>query len=117
MKKKGKGVLRLTITKRVRVARMTFYLRNGQVIGRETATHEKYSILTFRHTLDNRTQIVRRLLCFFLILCSVCIHVCKLVKNCFGACSSLLQIYIWQINFFFHIFGAIKNKIVKKTYP
>ena len=50
MKKKGKGVLGLTIPKRVRVAGMTFYLRNGQVIGRETATHEKYSILTFRHT-------------------------------------------------------------------
>lgn len=43
MKKKGKGVLRLTIPKRVRVAGMTFYLRNGQVIGRETATHEKRS--------------------------------------------------------------------------
>ena len=43
MKKKGKGVLGLTIPKRVRVAGMTFYLRNGQVIGRETATHEKRS--------------------------------------------------------------------------
>ena len=43
MKMKGKGGLGLTIPKRVRVAGMTFYLRNGQMIGRESATHEKRS--------------------------------------------------------------------------
>ena len=43
MKKKGNPGLGLTIPKRVRVAGMTFYMRNGQVIGRESATHEKRS--------------------------------------------------------------------------
>ena len=43
MKKKGNTGLGLTIPKRIRFAGMTFYLRNGQVIGRETATHEKRS--------------------------------------------------------------------------
>ena len=40
MKKKGNPGLGLTIPKRVRVAGMTFYMRNGQVIGRESATHD-----------------------------------------------------------------------------
>ena len=35
--------LGLTMPKRVRIAGMTFYTRNGQVIGRESATHEKRS--------------------------------------------------------------------------
>ena len=43
MKKKGNAGLGLTIPKRVRIAGMTFYLRNGQLIGRETVTHEKRS--------------------------------------------------------------------------
>ena len=40
---KGNPGLGLTIPKRVRIAGMTFYTRNGQVIGRESATHEKRS--------------------------------------------------------------------------
>ena len=43
MKKKGNDVLGLRIPKRLRVAGMTFYLRNGQLVGRESATHEKRS--------------------------------------------------------------------------
>ncbi len=43
MKKKGNPGLGLTIPKRVRVAGMTFYLRKGQVIGRESSIHEKRS--------------------------------------------------------------------------
>lgn len=43
MKKKDNPGLGMVIPKRVRIAGMTFYLRNGQVIGRETATHEKRS--------------------------------------------------------------------------
>ena len=43
MKKKGNPGLGLTIPQRVRVAGMTFFMRNGQVIGRESATHEKRS--------------------------------------------------------------------------
>ena len=43
MKMKGNPGLGLTIPKRIRVAGMTFYLRNGQVIGRESSTHEKRS--------------------------------------------------------------------------
>ena len=43
MKKKGNAGLGLTIPRRVRVAGMTFYLRKGQVIGRESSTHEKRS--------------------------------------------------------------------------
>ena len=35
--------LGLTMPKRVRIAGMTFYMRNGQVIGRESETHEKRS--------------------------------------------------------------------------
>ena len=43
MKKKGNNGLGLMIPKRLRFAGMTFYLRNGQVIGRESSTHEKRS--------------------------------------------------------------------------
>ena len=43
MKMKGNPGCGLTIPKRVRVAGMTFYMRNGQVIGRESETHEKRS--------------------------------------------------------------------------
>ena len=43
MKKKDNPGLGMVIPKRVRIAGMTFYLRNGQIIGRETATHEKRS--------------------------------------------------------------------------
>ena len=43
MKLKGNPGMGLTIPKRVRIAGMTFYMRNGQVIGRESATHEKRS--------------------------------------------------------------------------
>ncbi len=43
MKMKDNPGLGLTIPKRIRVAGMTFYLRNGQVIGRESSTHEKRS--------------------------------------------------------------------------
>lgn len=43
MKKKDNPGLGMAIPKRVRIAGMTFYLRNGQIIGRETATHEKRS--------------------------------------------------------------------------
>ena len=40
---KGNPGLGLTMPKRVRIAGMTFYMRNGQVIGRESETHEKRS--------------------------------------------------------------------------
>lgn len=43
MKKKDGTGLGMTIPKRMRIAGMTFYLRNGQVIGRESSTHEKRS--------------------------------------------------------------------------
>ena len=43
MKKKSNPGLGMAIPKRVRIAGMTFYLRNGQVIGRESETHEKRS--------------------------------------------------------------------------
>jgi len=43
MKKKDSGGLGMTIPKRMRIAGMTFYLRNGQLVGRETSTHEKRS--------------------------------------------------------------------------
>ena len=43
MKKKDSAGLGMTIPKRMRMAGMTFYLRNGQVVGRESSTHEKRS--------------------------------------------------------------------------
>jgi hypothetical protein len=43
MKKKGNDGLGLKIPKRVRFAGMTFYMRNGQLIGRESSAHEKRS--------------------------------------------------------------------------
>ena len=43
MKKKDSAGLGMTIPKRIRMAGMTFYLRNGQVVGRESSTHEKRS--------------------------------------------------------------------------
>ena len=43
MKKKDSAGLGMTIPKRMRIAGMTFYLRNGQLVGRETSTHEKRS--------------------------------------------------------------------------
>ena len=43
MKKKDSTGLGMTIPKRMRFAGITFYLRNGQVIGRESSTHEKRS--------------------------------------------------------------------------
>jgi hypothetical protein len=43
MKKKDSGGLGMTIPKRMRIAGVTFYLRNGQLIGRESSTHEKRS--------------------------------------------------------------------------
>ena len=52
MKKKGNDGLGLTIPKRVHVAGITFYLRNGQLIGRESSTHEKRS--------NTRPQFVQR---------------------------------------------------------
>ena len=42
-KSKGNAGLGIAIPKRVRIAGMTFYLRNGQVVGRESSTHEKRS--------------------------------------------------------------------------
>ena len=41
--KKQSGVRDGDTQKRVRIAGMTFYLRKGQVIGRESETHEKRS--------------------------------------------------------------------------
>ena len=43
MKKKDSAGLGMTIPKRMRIAGMTFYLRNGQLVGRESSTHEKRS--------------------------------------------------------------------------
>ena len=43
MKKKDSRGLGMTIPKRMRIAGMTFYLRNGQFVGRESSTHEKRS--------------------------------------------------------------------------
>ena len=43
MKKKDSGGLGMTIPKRVRIAGVTFYLRNGQLVGRASSTHEKRS--------------------------------------------------------------------------
>ena len=43
MKKKDSGGLGMTIPKRMRIAGMTFYLRNGQLVGRASSTHEKRS--------------------------------------------------------------------------
>ena len=43
MKKKDSGGLGMMIPKRMRIAGMTFYLRNGQLVGRESSTHEKRS--------------------------------------------------------------------------
>ena len=43
MKKKDSAGLGMTIPKRVRLAGMTFYLRNGQLVGRESSTHQKRS--------------------------------------------------------------------------
>ena len=43
MKKKDSAGLGMTIPKRMRIAGMTFYLRNGQVVGRASSTHEKRS--------------------------------------------------------------------------
>ena len=43
MKKKASTGLGMTIPKRMRIAGMTFYLRNGQVVGRASSTHEKRS--------------------------------------------------------------------------
>jgi hypothetical protein len=43
MKKKDSAGLGMTIPKRVRLAGMTFYLRNGQLVGRASSTHEKRS--------------------------------------------------------------------------
>jgi hypothetical protein len=43
MKKKDSAGLGMTIPKRLRFAGMTFYVRNGQVVGRESSTHEKRS--------------------------------------------------------------------------
>ena len=43
MKKKDSGWLGMTIPKRMRIAGITFYLRNGQLVGRESSTHEKRS--------------------------------------------------------------------------
>ena len=43
MKKKDSAGLGMMIPKRVRMAGMTFYLRNGQVVGRASSMHEKRS--------------------------------------------------------------------------
>ena len=43
MKKKDSAGLGMTIPKRLRLAGITFYLRNAQVVGRESSTHEKRS--------------------------------------------------------------------------
>lgn len=43
MKKKDKAGLGMMIPKRMHIAGMTFYLRNGQLVGRESSTHEKRS--------------------------------------------------------------------------
>jgi len=43
MKKKNSAGVGMTIPKRMRLAGMTFYLRNGQLVGRESSTHQKRS--------------------------------------------------------------------------
>ena len=43
MKKKDSAGLGMKIPKKIRIAGITFYLRNGQVVGRESSTHEKRS--------------------------------------------------------------------------
>jgi hypothetical protein len=43
MKKKDSAGLGMTIPKRMRMAGMTFYIRNGQLVGRASSTHEKRS--------------------------------------------------------------------------
>ena len=43
MKKKDSVGLGMTIPKKMRIAGMTFYVRNGQLVGRESSTHEKRS--------------------------------------------------------------------------
>ena len=43
MKKKDSAGVGMTIPKRMRLAGMTFYLRNGQLVGRESSTHQKRS--------------------------------------------------------------------------
>ena len=43
MKKKDSAGLGMTIPKKMRIAGITFYLRNGQVVGRASSTHEKRS--------------------------------------------------------------------------
>lgn len=43
MKKKDSTGLGMTIPRRMRLAGMTFYLRNGQLVGRVSSTHEKRS--------------------------------------------------------------------------
>lgn len=43
MKKKDSAGLGMTIPKKMRIAGMTFYVRNGQLVGRESSTHEKRS--------------------------------------------------------------------------
>ena len=43
MKKKNSAGLGMTIPKKMRIAGITFYLRNGQVVGRASSTHEKRS--------------------------------------------------------------------------
>ena len=43
MKKKDSTGLGMTIPRRMRLAGMTFYLRNGQLVGRASSTHEKRS--------------------------------------------------------------------------
>jgi hypothetical protein len=43
MKKKDRAGLGMKIPKKMRIAGMTFYVRNGQLVGRESSTHEKRS--------------------------------------------------------------------------
>ena len=43
MKKKDSAGLGMTIPKKMRIAGIIFYLRNGQVVGRASSTHEKRS--------------------------------------------------------------------------
>ena len=43
MKKKDSAGLGMTIPRKMRIAGITFYLRNGQVVGRASSTHEKRS--------------------------------------------------------------------------
>ena len=43
MKKKDSAGLGMTIPKRMRMGGMTFFLRNGQLVGRASSSHEKRS--------------------------------------------------------------------------